>query len=82
MGVKLGDEEEITDVLTPKGVRELKKGQVLMFDKVHMQITRKRGKRVWAKRTILYTEREFGKVMAIRNQEIADKQEKQKKSDM
>ena len=52
--------ERIDDVLTPKGIKELKKNQVLIFDfegsKIKLKIMRKYGGIVWAKRIQTFTE--------------------------
>lgn len=54
--------EDISDILTEKGKRELKVGQVLIFDyegsSLHMKIMRKTDHAVWAKRIRLYKESE------------------------
>ena len=53
---------DITPDLTKKGQRELKVGQVLMFDfegsPTHLKIMRKHKGRVWAKQIRLYTPQE------------------------
>lgn len=63
--------DNITDVLTKKGQRELKVGQVLMFDyegsPVHLKIMRKRNGKVWAKRTYLYTPEEADNEVKVEN---------------
>lgn len=50
--------EEITDILTEKGIRELKAGMVLIFDyegsPVNLKIMRKKQGRVWAKKIDLH----------------------------
>jgi len=50
---------DITSELTKKGQRDLKIGQVMIFDfegsPVHLKIMRKRNGKVWAKRNYLYT---------------------------
>lgn len=56
---------EITSELTKKGIRELKVGQVLMFDNntefgLQLKITRKTKDRVWAKEVYLYKPEEVG----------------------
>lgn len=45
---------DITNDLTKQGREELKVGQVLLFDKVHLKIMRKHRNKVWAKRVFLY----------------------------
>lgn len=56
--------EDITDILTDKGKAELQVGQVLKFDyegsPLWLKIVRKRGGKVWAKKTELYTADELG----------------------
>lgn len=53
---------DITPDLTKKGQRELKVGQVLMFDyegsAIHLKIMRKFKGKVWAKKVYLYTPEE------------------------
>ena len=54
---------EITKDLNSKGIRELKVGQVLMFDDgsefgLQLKITCKRLGRVWAKQVYLYKQEE------------------------
>lgn len=53
---------DITDQLTPKGLEELKTGQVLIFDfegsPLHLKIMRKSKGKVWAKENYLYTREE------------------------
>jgi hypothetical protein len=50
--------ESIEDILTPKGLKELKTGQVLIFNyegsPIHLKIRRKSKGRVWAERINLY----------------------------
>jgi hypothetical protein len=57
--------EDITDVLNAKGKRNLKIGQVLMFDNegipIHLKIMRKYKGKVWAKHTHLYTGAELNR---------------------
>lgn len=57
--------EDITDILTPEGKKNLKsgeKGDILMFkfegSPVHLKIMRKTKDKVWAKRTYAYTPEE------------------------
>ncbi len=61
--------ESIEDILTPKAVKELKVGQVLLFDfegsEVHLKIMKKRNGRVWAKRTHLYTQEEMKREVSV-----------------
>lgn len=49
---------DLTPDLTELGKKDLKVGQVLMFDmegsETHLKITRKRGGKVWAKEVYLY----------------------------
>jgi hypothetical protein len=58
----MGKWEDITDVLTKKGQKELKIGQILMFDyegsPIHLKIMRKFKGKVWAKKTYAYTPEE------------------------
>lgn len=48
---------EITDILTPEGIKALQVDQVLMFDyegkPIHLRIVKKARGRVWAKYTTL-----------------------------
>lgn len=54
--------EDITDVLTVKGKKKLKVGQVLIFNyegsPIHLKIMRKYKGKVWAKHVYLYKESE------------------------
>jgi hypothetical protein len=67
--------ERIDDVLNAKGKRNLKIGQVLMFDNdgipIHLKIMRKFKGKVWAKHTHLYTEAELSsKIKRIKRDRI------------
>lgn len=58
-------DEDITDILTPKGIKSLKVGDVLMFKKqdektgemgrVDLRITRIKGGKVFAKQVLTFT---------------------------
>ncbi|MDP4225048.1 MAG: hypothetical protein Q8910_01565 [Bacteroidota bacterium] len=56
--MKLGKSEEITDILTPKGIEELKVGQILRFQKdgqtIELKITKKAKGRLWAAPTMTF----------------------------
>ncbi len=60
---------DITEDLTKKGQRELKVGQVLIFDfegsPIHLKIMRKYKNKVWAKKTYLYTPEEADDEVAV-----------------
>ena len=53
---------DITDILTPKGIKNLKVGQVLLFEfegsETQIKIMRKQKGKVWAKEVYLYKEDE------------------------
>lgn len=74
MNSNLGKREEITDMLTPKGLAELKVGQVLTFNyegsPIHLKITRRTKARVWARHIRLFKQDEIT---------VVDKRRKKKK---
>lgn len=67
--------ERIDDVLTPEGIKNLKTGQVLMFNyegsPIHLKIKRKTGGKVWAERVRLWTEAEIKALQEQDNEQTA-----------
>lgn len=62
--------ESIEDVLSSKGIKKLKPGQVLIFDfegsPIHLKIMRKASNgKVWAKRVHLYTDEEVKQEVSV-----------------
>ena len=61
--------ESIEDILTPRGIKRLKIGQILLFEfegsPIHLKIMKKTNGRVWAKRVRLYTEEEVRKEVSV-----------------
>lgn len=54
---------DITEDLTEQGKKDLKVGQVLMFEVVSLKIMRKRHGKVWAKEIAMYTPEEANRMI-------------------
>lgn len=64
--------EDISDMLTPEGMKAVKVGQILLFENATLKIMHKTAKKVWAKQIKTYTPDEFKEDQALNNKTSKD----------